>query len=305
MINNNRIILHCDINNFFASVECATKPELKNKPVAVSGNPAKRTGVILAKNEIAKSFGVSTGEAIWQAKAKCKDLVCLPPHMELYQEISEQIKVIYKQFTDKIEPFGIDECWLDVTDSAHLFGGGEKIAEKLRSMIKRTFNMTASVGISFCKLFAKIGSDLKKPDAQTLISRENFEELLYPMPACSIIGVGKSTQKTLAHLNINTLGELAKSDEKMLKSKLGIVGVMLKQKLLGNDFDEVTDISEEEEIKSIGNGTTTIKDIFTREEVEKTVYHLSEMIATRLRQHSFCAATVGVSIKNADLECFA
>lgn len=184
-----RIILHCDINNFFASVECATRPDLVGHPVAVAGDPKKRTGIILAKNEIAKKYGVATGEPIWQAMQKCPDLICLAPHHALYEKISKRIIEIYKCYTDQIEPFGIDECWLDLTTCQKLFPDAEKVAYEIRQRIKNEIGVTASVGISFCKLFAKLASDMKKPDATTSIHRDNFKQIIYPCRLIQLLGL--------------------------------------------------------------------------------------------------------------------
>ena len=193
-----RVILHCDANNFFASCECLDKPELLSQPVAVSGNPAKRTGIILAKNEIAKKAGVCTGEAIWQAKQKCPQLVCLPPHHEFYQTVSDRLKNIYLTYTDHVESFGIDECWLDVTDSQKLFGDGMQIAETIRKRVKSEIGITVSIGVSFCKIFAKLGSDMKKPDAITQISKQDYKKMTYNLPLTDVIGFGRRLSATLS-----------------------------------------------------------------------------------------------------------
>lgn len=301
MFEDERIILHCDINNFFASVECATRPELKDKPVAVAGDPKKRTGIILAKNEIAKKFGVSTGEAIWQAKQKCPDLVCLSPHHKKYEKISKQIIEIYKCYTDQIEPFGIDECWLDLTTCQRLFPDAEKVASEIRERIKNEIGVTASVGVSFCKLFAKLASDMKKPDATTVISRKDFKRIIYPLPIDAIIGIGRRMKKNLVRMNINTLGDLAQADIRALEKKFGVVGVKLKEKLLGFDFDPVANIDDLDPIKSVGNGTTTLKDICTEQEIRQTLQFLSCSVSRRLREKGLKCQTISVSIKNSSL----
>ena len=218
-----KIILHVDANSFYASVECARHPELKNLPVAVSGNPQKRNGIILAKNEIAKKCGVQTGEAIWQAKDKCPNLVCIYPDMPLYEEYSKKMHKIFEKYTHLIEGMGLDECWLDVTETAHLFGGAENLAETIRAEIKKNLGITVSVGISFCKLFAKLGSDLKKPDAQTVISRQNFKEIVYPLPIESIIGIGHRSAKKLHKMNVFTLGDFLEVPAYILKNNFSIV----------------------------------------------------------------------------------
>ena len=300
----NRVILHCDVNNFYASAECACNPELEGKPVAVSGNPKTRTGIILAKNSIAKSFGVQTGEAIFQAKQKCPNLVCLPPNFDLYQDLSNKIIDIYYDYTDTVESFGIDECWLDVTGSLKLFGSGEKIANEIRRRVLKEIGVTISVGVSFTKLFAKLGSDLKKPFATTIISKDEFEKIIYPLPVNSVIGIGKRSEKKLEKMNVLTLGDYIKLPDSELKTLFGVNGLILKQKLLGKDIDEVLDNSLKPEVKSVGNGTTTITDINSREEVLSLVQFLSEKVSKRMIDKNICGRTVDVSIKTSNFEYF-
>lgn len=297
-----RIILHCDANNFFASCECIDKPHLKDKPVAVSGNPKTRTGIILAKNEIAKKYGVSTGEAIWQAVQKCPDLVCLPPHHEKYQIISDKIKQIYLDYTDKVESFGIDECWLDVTASQKLFGNGEQIAFQIKERVKKEIGLTISVGVSFCKIFAKLGSDLKKPDAITTITREDYKQKTYHLKLTDIIGFGKRVSKTLASAGIYTVGDFCQAPTEYIQRKMGKTGVELKEKLTGYDFDPV--ISTPPLPKSIGNGTTTVIDIQSREEISSTIAFLCDKIACRLRKQNLFCLTIGVTLKTNDFQYF-
>lgn len=293
----NRIILHCDLNNFFASVECIENPKLQGKPVAVSGNPKKRTGVILAKNEKAKSFGIKTGDVIWEAMQKCPKLICVESNYKKYLEYSEKVFEIYKRYTDKIESFGIDECWLDVSNSQKIFGNGQEIANKIREDIKKELGLTASVGVSFCKLFAKIGSDLKKPDATTVISKENFKSIIYPLEIDSVIGIGRKTSKKLKKMNINFLGEFVQVDDKILKNLFGIPLVELKQKLLGFDNEEVSTIYSQNRIKSIGNGTTTVIDIEKEDDIKTVINLLCEEIARRLRKKNFTTSAVSIHIK--------
>ena len=297
-----RIILHVDANNFYASVECAFNSNLKNKPVAVSGDPTKRNGIILAKNQIAKSFGVLTGEAIWQAKEKCPNLICLPPRMPLYEEYSKHLRDIYKKYTHLVEPFGIDECWLDITETHKIFGFSLKIASDIREEVKKSLNITVSVGISFCKLFAKLGSDLKKPDAVTCIYRENFKQIVYPLPITEIIGIGNRLEKRFNKLNIYTLGDITKTEDFILKKIFGIIGINLKQKLLGNDIDPVASSLQQQPPKSIGNGTTTTYDIFSEEEIKATVIFLAHQICPRLREQQLFAKRISVSIKDCTLK---
>ncbi len=295
-----RIILHCDANSFYASVECAMNPNLKGKPVAVSGNTKKKKRIIIAKNDIAKPYGVKTGEAIWQAKEKCPNLVCLSPHHEIYEEYSKKLHEIYSTYTHLIEPFGIDECWLDVTETAHLFGGALNLAEDIRKRVKSELGITVSIGISFSKLFAKLGSDIKKPDAITLLPKENFKALTYLLPVNSIVGIGRKMQMHLAKMNVTTIGDLAHIPTNILKNKFGIVGEELSLKVRGIYNDTVKSMYDEELPKSVGNGTTTIVDIFSPSEVHDTLFYLAEEVGRRLREKNLISSTISVTIKSCE-----
>ena len=297
-----KIILHVDANSFYASVECAKHPELAGLPVAVSGNPKKRNGIILAKNEIAKKCGVQTAEAIWQAKEKCPNLVCIYPDMQLYEQYSAKMHKIFEQYTHLIEGMGLDECWLDITHSAHLFGGAENVAKMIRTEVKETLGITVSVGISFCKLFAKLGSDLKKPDAQTVISRENFQEIVYPLPIDAIIGIGPRMKKNLHKMNVFCLGDFLQVPSYILKNRFSVVYYQLRKKLLGFDNDPVASIYDHTLPKSIGNGTTTLIDIFTKDEIKATLVFLAEKISSRMRKQNLFANGLSVTIKNCNLQ---
>jgi len=228
-IQNMKTILHCDLNNFFASVECILNPALKDLPIAVCGEPEKRHGIVLSKNMLAKNCGIKTAETIWSAKQKCKNLVCVPPQHDKYVHYSEIVKNIYYRYTDQIEPFGIDECWLDVTNSINLFKSGMNIAQKIRNNIASETGLTVSIGVSFTKVFSKLGSDLKKPDAITEITPENLKEIVYPLPVQNLFMIGKKTAQKLNSLNIFTLSDLAQADEKLLVSHFGINGNKMKE----------------------------------------------------------------------------
>ena len=293
--------MHCDANNFYASVECALNPGLKDKYVAVSGDPEKRHGIILAKNTAAKACGVKTGETIWQAKQKCPQLICVPPHFDMYVEYSRRIFAIYTQYTQRVEPFGIDECWLDVTDSLKLLGSGEKIAEELRERIKCEVGVTVSIGVSFTKVFAKLGSDMKKPDAVTVISPENFKRKVWGLDASEMLMVGRRTAAKLAKVGIHTIGDLANADVRILHQMLGVNGDKLRVEARGEGSDDVRLSYETDDPKSIGNSTTLPRDVTTREEVESVIAALSEMVATRLRNHGFVGRGIAVGIKYSDL----
>jgi len=296
-----RTILHCDINNFYASVECVVNPALTKFPVAVAGNPRTRHGIILAKNQVAKQLGIKTGQVIWEAKQLCPNLICLPPQMQLYKTYSEKVIEIYKRFTDKIESFGPDECWLDVTHSISLFGSGVFIANKLREMVRKETGLTISVGVSFNKFFAKLGSDMKKPDAMTEINEQNFKQKIWSMPPNVLIFIGRKTFIKLQKLNINTIGELAQANEKLLVKHFGIIGSKMRTIALGEDETEVGDINNVELVKSVGNGFTTIRDIHNLDEIEASIYTLAEKVAYRMRKINVAGKTIHLGIKDTDL----
>lgn len=296
-----RTILHCDLNNFFASVECFFAPELKKVPVAVCGSKEERHGIVLAKNELAKKCGVKTAEAIWQAKKKCPDLVTVPPHYDKYVEFSERAKNIYRDYTDRIEPFGIDECWLDVTGCEWLFGSGEEIAHKIRRRIKHELGITASVGVSFNKVFAKLGSDLKKPDAVTVISHENYKEKIWNLPADSIIGVGRKTIKVLNNIGIETIGDIGTAPEGLLKELLGKNGEALRLSALGLDNSPVVDERDSPEAKSIGRSVTCRYSLTSWEDISRVAFSLCEKICYSMQKNCIFTDCIKVSIKNDNL----
>ena len=299
-----RTILHSDLNNFYASVELLKHPECKDLPVAVTGSVEDRHGIVLAKNQIAKSFGVKTGEVIWQAKNKCKNLVTLPADFDAYARISRAVREIYARFTDHIEPFGIDECWLDVTDSLKLFGSGEQIAESIRQAVKDEIGVTVSIGVSFNKVFAKLGSDMKKPDAITVISQENFKNKVWVLPVEELLYVGKATKRKLNTLGIHTIGDLAKTDKKIISNMLGVWGRTLHNYANGLD-DSPVGARNDGEIKSIGNSLTDYKDLYDFEEVKTLLLLLSESVAGRLRKSNVGRAwTVKVTVTDTDLKTY-
>jgi DNA polymerase-4 len=281
-----RIILHCDLNSFFASVELLSLPELISKPVAVCGNSENRHGIILAKNDIAKKFGVVTAEANWQAKKKCPDLIFVPPHHAKYYEYSKLVNEIYESFTDLVEPFGIDESWLDVTGSLHLFGNnGQALADKIRETIKLKLGLTISVGVSFNKVFAKLGSDYKKPDATTVISRDNYKRVVYPLPVSDLLYVGKAVTDKLSKIGVHTIGELAELDKKTAISFLGKIGEMVHDYANGIDNSPVKFADEQRDVKSVGNGMTFKRDLIGLEDIKAGIAALSDSVAIRLRKN--------------------
>ena len=294
-----RIILHCDLNCFFASVELLSHPDLRDFPTAVCGDPTQRHGIILAKNEAAKRLGIKTAETIWQAKKKCPDLVLLPPHHELYREYSKRVNAIYDEYTDLVEPFGIDESWLDVTHTLHLFGGDARaLADTIRERVKRELGLTLSVGVSFNKVFAKLGSDYKKPDATTVISRENWQDIVFPLPASDLLFVGHSAAQILAQYGVQTIGQLAACSPDMLETLLGKLGTQLHRYANGLDRDPVAARNEQRAVKSVGNSTTFRKDLTTWDEVRTGIALLSDSVAMRLRAAGLYCGGVQIGIRN-------
>ncbi len=293
-----RVILHCDLNNFYASAECITHSEWRNVPLAVCGNPELRHGVVLAKNEIAKKYGIKTGDVIWQAKQKAPDLVTVPPHFDLYMAYSKQMFALYNDFTDMVEPFGADECWMDVTGSQKIFGDGVKIADSIRARVKRESGLTCSVGVSFNKVFAKLGSDLKKPDATTVIDRSNFKRLIWGLNADEMLMVGRRIYAHLLKLNITTIGDLANADPVMLKSHFGINGLKMKAFANGEDTEPVREAVKSRDVKSIGHGMTAVRDIETLSDARDLIYYLSEKVAARMRRSGYRGSLVSVGMRD-------
>ena len=293
-----RVILHCDLNNFYASVECRYDPRLRTVPMAVGGSEQDRHGIVLAKNELAKQFGIKTAETLWQARQKCPNLVVVPPHFDRYYEISRAVRAIYARYTDRIEPFGIDECWLDVTGSTLLFGSGVEIAERLRREVREELGVTISVGVSFNKVFAKLGSDLKKPDAVSVIPSDRFREIVWGLSAREMIGVGESTARQLEAMGVYTIGQLAQFDRRLLGKKLGKHGDALWQCANGEDRTPVALETAEEEIQSVGNSITCPRDLQTAGEVWSVLLLVAESVSRRLREKRLCASQVIVTIKD-------
>ena len=298
-----RVIFHCDLNCFFASVELLDKPALWDVPVAVCGDPKSRHGIILAKNEPAKKRGVQTAETVWQAKKKCPVLVLLPPHHELYEVYSRRVNEIYGRFTDLVEPFGIDESWLDVTGSLHLFGGDARaLADRIRATVKAETGLTVSVGVSFNKVFAKLGSDLKKPDATTVIPPEGWRDIVWPLPVGDMLFAGRSTQRVLGQYGIETIGQLAACPEEMAEQLLGKMGGQLWRYANGLDNSPVRPGHQREPVKSVGNGTTFPTDLVRWEQIRQGLAPLCDSVATRLRRQRLYAGGVSVTLKGADFK---
>lgn len=299
-----RIILHSDCNSFYASVECALNPTLKGKAIAVSGNPEKRHGIILTKSEEAKKFGVKTGEPIWQAKQKCPHLITVPPNFQKYIEYSKRTKEIYYSYTDMVESFGLDEAWLDVTGSTKLFGNGVEIAKKISNRIKNELDITVSIGVSYNKIFAKLGSDYKKPDAITYIGKENYKEIVWKLPAEDLLYVGKATKIKLNKLGIFTIGQIANCPINILRSHLGKWGEILHTFANGNDKSMVSLYNQQSSVKSISNSTTTPRDLNSIEDVKIVMSVLADSVARRLREQGLVCNVVGISVRDSKLCSF-
>lgn len=299
-----RIILHSDCNCFYASVECALNPALKGKTVAVSGNPEKRHGIILAKSEEAKKFGVKTGEAIWQAKKKCPQLITLPPNFSKYVEYSKSVKEIYYKYTDMVESFGLDEAWLDVTGSTRLFGNGYETAQKIRSRIKKELDITVSIGVSYNKIFAKLGSDYKKPDAVTLINKSNYKHMVWSLPAEDLLYVGSATKKKLNSLGIFTIGQIANTPVDILKKNLGKWGQMFHSFANGNDTSTVALYGEISPVKSIGNSATSPRDLKDITDVKIIMGVLADSVARRMREQGLSCMLVSITVRDNSLCSF-
>lgn len=296
-----RVILHCDCNSFYASVELLSHPELRDKPVAVGGDSESRHGIILAKNEAAKKYKVQTAETIWQAKKKCPDLILLPPHHEQYAKYSKIINGIYTEYTDLVEPFGIDESWLDVTSTYMMFARTPyEFAQIIRKRVKEETGLTVSIGVSFNKIFAKLGSDYKKPDAVTEINRDNYKDIVYPLPIQDMIYVGKTTQKSLNDIGIFTIGQLARMSQELLENMFGKHGTDLYRSANGLDDSPVTNYYDEKEIKSVGSGSTFAKNLSEMGEIKPALMSLSEDVGARLRKNKMYANGVQLRIKYPD-----
>ncbi len=297
-----RIILHCDCNSFFASVETVLNPAYAGVPMAVCGSQEERHGIVLAKNELAKKYGIETAETVWSAKQKCPGLVIAPPHHDAYVEFSHRINEIYDRYTDLVEPFSIDESWLDVTGSQRLFGDGMAIAEAIRQAVKSEIGVTISIGVSFNKMFAKMGSDYKKPDAITLISRDNFKQIVYPLPVRAMMYIGPRTAAALEGCNIRTIGALAAASPTFLAGRFGKMGEQIHAYACGIDDSPVLSRAERAAPKSVGNGMTFRHDIVSAEEIRAGLGFLSEEVAARLRAAGRRATTVSVAIKDTMLQ---
>ena len=296
-----RVILHCDANAFYASVECLYTPSIRHRPVAVCGSVEERHGIVLTKNQIAKQFGVQTGEAIWQARQKCPDLICVPPDYGLYIRFSKCMRRIYEEYSDRVESFGLDEAWIDLSNPGLTIRDGERSAHEIRLRVKLELGITVSVGVSFNKIFAKLGSDMKKPDAVTVIPADSFREKVWPLPVGDLLFVGPATRRKLADMNVRTIGDLARFDAECLRGRLGKPGLVLKAYAAGLDRSPVMPADARMAIQSVGNSATPPHDLQTPADARCLCYLLAESVAARLRQEGLRARCVSLSVRSAEL----
>ena len=296
-----KAILHSDLNAFYCSVEMMLDPDLRGKAVAVCGSTEERHGIVLAKSEKAKKAGVKTGMAAWQAREKCPELLLVPPQYEQYLKYSKLAHEIYYRYTDLVEPFGMDECWLDVTDSRPVHGSGPEIAEKIRNAMREELGLTVSIGVSFNKIYAKLGSDMKKPDAVTVLDRENYRDRVWPLPVSELLYVGRATNARLHSYGIQTIGELAALEPELLHRWFGVNGLKLWQYANGADGARVMHRNFVSPIKSIGHGITCRTDLLNNDEVWKVLLELSQDVGHRLRLHGLTAKGVQVYVRENDL----
>ena len=296
-----RVILHCDANSYYASVECLYTPEIRHKPVAVGGSVEARHGIILTKNALAKQYGVKTGEAIWQAKQKCPDLVCVPPDFPLYVRFSGKMRKIYEQYSSRVESFGLDEAWIDLTNCGVTFADGMRIAEEIRARIREELGITVSVGVADNKILAKLGSDMKKPDAVTALPPSCFHEMIDRLPVSDLLYVGPSTTRRLAKLGITTIGALARCEDSVLLTLLGKNGLLIKAYANGQDRSPVMPSDFRSCVKSVGNSTTPPHDLTCMDDARCIFTLLAESVAARLRQEGLRARCVSISARNTEL----
>ena len=293
-----RIIIHSDMNSCYASIECSLNPALKGKPVAVGGSREERHGIILAKNEEAKKYGVKTGEVIWQAQRKCPGLIVVPPHFDVYMKYSALASKIYSDYSDRIEPMGLDEVWCDLTGYAKNYEEAKDIADEIRCRFKDELGITVSIGISFNKIFAKLCSDLAGRDEVYTVTPDNFKEKLWKLPVSSMMGVGRKTSVRLNGYCIKTIGDLAVCDPEWLRCIFGVCGTDMHGNANGRDMSPVTKYGELPDVKSIGHGVTCKEDLTDNEQVWRVFLSLSQDVAKKLKNEKMIASGVQISVRD-------
>ena len=299
-----RKIIHSDLNNFYASVECLKNPWLRSAPLAVAGDSEKRKGIILAKNIPAAAFGIKTGEPIWKARQKCPDLITVPPSFDDYIKISRRVRKIYEEYSGRVEAFGIDECWLDISDITKDFEQAKLIADDIRKRIQNEIGITASCGVSFNKVFAKLASDIKKPDATTVIRPNNYKDIVWQLPADAMLFVGRSTKNAFSRLNIHTIGDIANTDVKSLEFIFGKNGIKMWNNANGVDEDAVIYADISYEVKSVGNSVTTAHDLVCDDDVKIVLFSLCETVSARMRKMGIICNTVQLYVKDCELNSY-
>ena len=299
-----RTIIHADLNNCYASVEMLHHPKLREHPMVVGGSVENRHGIVLSGNYLAKSFGVKVAQPLWEARQKCPGLIVVPPNYDRYLRFSRHFRKILSDYSPKVEPFGLDEAWADVSGCYKHGGDGHAIADEIRERVKFELGVTASVGVSYNKIFSKLGSDMKKPDATTIITEENFRETVWPLPASDLLGVGRATKAKLAKYGIHRIGDIASCDVDFLQKWLGKWGLYLYSYANGWDKSPVADIDEKNIIKSIGNSTTCPRDLENDEDAKIVFQNLAESVAERMREQGLMAKTVQISLRTNDLFWF-
>ena len=296
-----RVILHCDANSYYASVECLYRPEIRDLPVAVAGSAEERHGIILTRNPLARKYGVKTGEAIWQAKQKCPQLVCVPPDYPLYVRFSAKMRAIYEQYSPRVESFGLDEAWIDLSAPGMTLERGARVADEIRLRIRSELGITVSVGVADNKIFAKLGSDLKKPDAVTLLRPQDYAARVFPLPVGALLYVGPSTQRRLAQIGVTTIGALAQCDPALLRLRFGKNGLTLSAFARGEDRSPVMPVDHRAAIKSVGNSTTPPHDLTCMDDARCIFFLLAESVAARLREGGLRARCISISARSTEL----
>jgi len=300
-VDNRRVVLHCDINHCYAQIEEMKVPELRKVPMAVGGHETTRHGIILAKNDLAKEYHIKTGESLREAYAKCPQLVVIPPNYDDYLYYSEKVKDIYREYTDRVESFGLDEAWIDVSASSKIYGSGEAIAREIKKKVYEQLGLTISVGVSFNKVFAKLGSDMIKPDGLVVIDEENYQQLVWPLPVEELIYIGRATKRKLNEFGIKTIGDLAVFRADLIESRMGKVGLMIHEFANGIDDKSVAFTGYQDEAKSVGNGITAIRDMRSLKDVELVFRVLAESVASRLRDMGVEGQVVTIGLRDNEL----
>lgn len=303
-MNKDRVILHADVNHCYAQIEEMLSPACRDVPMAVGGNEEQRHGIILAKNLKAKPFGIKTGEPIRDALKKCPNLFIIPPKYEEYKYYTEKVKNIYREYSDKVESFGLDEAWIDVTGSQSLFGSGEEIAKEIQDRVLSELGLTVSIGVSFNKVFAKLGSDMIKPQGLVIINKENYKEVAWKLPVEDLLMVGKATKEKMNKLDIFTIGDLAETSVKTLQKKFGVIGALLWSYANGTETSEVDPIGTKRPPKSIGNSWTMPKDINNFKEAKIVFERLTNSVACRLREQGYKGNVIHIHIRDKKLDSF-